>query len=96
MHPEDQQRVYTQFLELLKSKQIKVSPFRIKNGKNEWCWIESRATNLLEDPNVEGIVVNSKDITEAFLQQKKIEELNERFYLASRATEDLIYDWDLV
>ena len=96
MHPHDKERVYTNFLELLESRQIEVLPFRIKNVEEEWCWIESKATNLLEDPNVGGIVVNSKDVTESFLQKNKIEELNERYRLASCATEDLIYDWDLV
>lgn len=95
MHPEDQERVFKDFQKLLESKQILISPFRIKNGCGEWRWIESKATNLLSDPDVNGIVVNSKDVTEAFLQQIKIEEINERYRLASCASEDLIYDWDL-
>lgn len=77
-------------------KQVLISPFRFQNSKNEWRWIESKVTNLLQDENVGGIVVNSKDITEAYLQKKKIEELNDRYKFASRATEDLIYDWDLI
>lgn len=95
IHPEDREYVYQEFLQLLESRQVLISPFRVKNGRNEWCWIESKATNLLEDPDVAGIVVNSKDITEAYLQKKKIEELNDRYHFASRATEDLIFDWDL-
>lgn len=96
IHTEDREYVYQEFLQLLESKQVLISPFRVKNAQNEWCWIESKATNLLGDPDVGGIVVNSKDITEAYLQKKKIEELNDRYKFASRATEDLIYDWDLL
>lgn len=96
IHPDDREYVRQEFLQLLESKQVMISPFRVRNAQNQWCWIESKATNLLQDPDVEGIVVNSKDITEAYLQKKKIEELNDRYNYASRATEDLIYDWDLL
>ncbi|WP_159039864.1 PAS domain-containing protein [Christiangramia fulva] len=96
IHSEDRKWVYDKFLKLFDSRQILVSPFRVKNANNEWRWIESKATNLLDDPNVEGIVVNSKDITDSYLQKKEIEELYERYRLASLATEDLIYDWNLL
>ncbi len=95
MHPEDKERVYNEFLQLLDSRQINVKPFRFKNASGDWRWIESKATNLLLDPDVQGIVVNSKDVTEAYLQKNEIEVLNHRYNFVSQATEDLIYDWDL-
>ncbi|MUP45410.1 PAS domain S-box protein [Gramella sp. BOM4] len=96
IHADDQAWVYEKLKSLYQQKQVNIKPFRFKNGEGEWRWLESRATNLLDDPNVEGIVVNSKDVTETYISKKEIESLNERFRLASYATEDLVYDWDLI
>lgn len=38
--------------------------FRFLHKKGEWRILESITTNLLEDPTVNGIIVNSRDITE--------------------------------
>jgi len=36
---------------------------RMKHNDGTWRWVESTLTNLLEDPNVKGIVINLRDIT---------------------------------
>jgi len=38
--------------------------YRAKNNKNEWRWVETVLTNMINNPAVNGIIVNSKDITE--------------------------------
>lgn len=35
-----------------------------ENGDNIWIWLEATGTNLLSDPAINGIVVNTRDITE--------------------------------
>jgi len=35
-----------------------------ENGENVWIWLEATGTNLLSDPAINGIVVNTRDITE--------------------------------
>ncbi|HEX7134451.1 MAG TPA: EAL domain-containing protein [Iamia sp.] len=37
---------------------------RIRHADGSWRWVDSRATNLVDDPDVGGIVVNYRDITE--------------------------------
>ncbi len=37
--------------------------YRLRHKDRSWRWMESRITNLLDDPAVEGIVTNSQDIT---------------------------------
>jgi diguanylate cyclase (GGDEF)-like protein/PAS domain S-box-containing protein len=37
---------------------------RIRHADGGWRWVDSRATNRLDDPDVGGIVVNYRDITE--------------------------------
>ncbi|MDJ0553254.1 MAG: EAL domain-containing protein [Microcoleaceae cyanobacterium MO_207.B10] len=44
--------------------------YRVKHLQGHWCFLESVVTNLLDDPAVEGIIVNSHNIT----QRKQVEE----------------------
>lgn len=79
MHPGDREWVMEKFHELESLKQIEIKPFRFKNAANEWRWIETKATNLCQEPGVEGIVVNSRDVTERINSQKAVVESEERY-----------------
>jgi len=79
IHPEDLDRVLAEFSELQISNQVHLKPFRFKNAKEEWRWLETIATNLLNDPAIEGIVANSRDITDHINSQKTIRESEERY-----------------
>ncbi len=71
LHPDDAERVSGEFQALLANPGGSiVSEYRLKDHEGSWRWIESIARNLLEDPAVRGIVINSRDITE----RKTIEE----------------------
>ena len=39
--------------------------YRYRHKDGSWRWVETAATNLLGDPEVRGIVLNSRDVTEA-------------------------------
>ncbi len=95
IHPEDWARVKDQFTQLTTQKQVKISPFRFRSKKDEWRWVQTTATNLINDPAVKGVIANSRDITTIIEQAREIEHINERYQLAATATQDLIYDWDL-
>lgn len=95
IHPEDRDRVKSEFNELAVKKQKRSKPFRFRDDNGAWRWIETAATNLIDDPAVGGIVLNSRDITTIIEQAREIEQINERYRLAAAATNDLIYDWDL-
>jgi len=95
IHPEDFVRVKDQFYQLKEQKQVRISPFRFRNKDNKYRWVQTIATNLLNDSAVQGIVANSWDVTTVIEQAREIEHINERYQLAATATEDLIYDWDL-
>ncbi|MBS1848897.1 MAG: EAL domain-containing protein [Actinobacteria bacterium] len=47
---------------------------RIAHSSGTWRWIEARAVNLLDDPTVNGIVVNCRDVTERVIAQALIED----------------------
>lgn len=62
---------------------VQSAEWRIMNGKGDWMMVENVATNLLVDPVVQGIVLNSRDVTE----QRQIED---RFL--HRASHDQLTD----
>lgn len=96
IHPDDWERVRDQFMLLKEKKQVRISPFRFRNKNCEYRWVETTITNLLKDSAVKGIVANSRDVTTVIKQAREIEHINERYQLAATATQDLIYDWDLL
>lgn len=75
VHPDDLQQVTSEVYQLEHKKFVEMQPFRFPNAAGEWRWLECTATNLLSEPAVSGIVVNSRDITERILQEKEKEQL---------------------
>ena len=65
IHPDEADRVRTVFREVLASPgTIRTVEMRVQRKDGSWVWSESVATNLLRDPNVGAVVINSRDITE--------------------------------
>jgi PAS domain S-box-containing protein len=103
IHPEDLPRAISALEYVLStSEHVYVPPFRFKNAFGNWCWLELFATNMLDDPAIRGIVVNSRDVsikikddTEKLVEAEKLRLSNERYQLAGKATKDIIWDWDL-
>ncbi len=58
--------------------------FRHKNG--EWLNMESIGRNLLDDPSINGIIVNSRDITE----RKNLEQIRRKYEFIANASRDLM------
>ena len=64
-HPEDLDGILEIFADLLRSPgKTVVTEYRFRHADGSWVWLESTAQNLLADPSVHGIVVNSRDVTE--------------------------------
>jgi PAS domain S-box-containing protein len=65
VHPDSVEVVENMFAQLLEHPGESVTIQYMYNKKNgEAIWIESSATNLLSDPAIQGILINSRDITE--------------------------------
>ncbi|HVL23437.1 MAG TPA: PAS domain S-box protein, partial [Thermomicrobiales bacterium] len=66
VHPEDLPYVREHFEEALKRPGSNVQAiYRFRHKDGSWRWLESTGTNLLADPAVGGVVINSRDITES-------------------------------
>ncbi|MFN3916383.1 MAG: PAS domain S-box protein [Flavobacteriales bacterium] len=95
-HPDDVAQLKKEFSPLQLDNRAKSSPYRFKHQNGEWRWLQIVGTNLSENQSVNGIVINTIDITELVLAQKELEKSYERFELVNKATNDAIYDWDVL
>ncbi len=71
LHPDDQERVRETLAELINQPGKTCSvEMRARDQNQNWLHVEANMTNLINEPSVGGIVVNSRDVTE----RKKAEE----------------------
>lgn len=96
IHPDDLPLIQSEFQQILASGRIQSSPYRFKKKDNTWCWVQSTGTNLLNDPAVGGIVINSLEVSNLINTQQTLQRSNERFELLNKITKDIIYEWDVV
>src|SRR5690606_20259330 len=76
IHPDDTPRLREVFTKMLTSSELDRFEYRIRDAQGRWRWCESVATNLLSDPAVAGIVVNTRDITGRKRSEVEIGRLN--------------------
>lgn len=69
---------------------------RFKHKDGHFIWVEGDIVNLLNDENVKAIVANHRDVTDKMKSRDTAIEMNERFSIVSRATNDVVWDWNLV
>ena len=60
---------------------------RFKNTQGQWRWIESRVTNMCDNPEVGGYVFNCRDVTEKKIAEAEIEKLS---FIAKETTNAVI------
>lgn len=103
VHPEDIGYVSKEFQKLISNDNATVVvKFRFKNEQGDWIWFETSGQNLLNDKNINGILINSRDITmqkkaeeRINVKQEKIKTLNHYFELFLQQTTDFIYFKDI-
>lgn len=76
IHEEDRKKVSDQFGQLKQEHRIQIEPFRFLHGDGSWRWIETTLVNLLDDPSVNGIVANSRDVTGRIKYKQSLQSLN--------------------
>jgi diguanylate cyclase (GGDEF)-like protein/PAS domain S-box-containing protein len=65
LHPDDRQRAAQALAELVSRPGGSTSmELRSRHTDGTWRWLETRATNLLHQPGVAGVVLNYRDVTE--------------------------------
>ena len=70
VHPDDLESVMTVFAERLDKPGVSEPvTFRAVRADGSWIWAEAMANNLLDDPEVKGIVVTIRDISDRILAE---------------------------
>jgi len=65
VHVDDVERVQRKLSELARDPDLHPrEQFRIRHQNGDWIWVEAVASNMLDEPSVEGIVINYHDVTE--------------------------------
>jgi PAS domain S-box-containing protein len=79
VHPEDQEQIMDLFITVLEKETHEVTTeLRVETTDDEWRWIEARGVNKLDDPDIEGIIVTSHDITERKERERDLQRRNEQ------------------
>lgn len=76
VHPDDRETLKKEFEALRTVKRAKSTPYRFHIGSGEYRWLETVATNLMDEPGIEGIVINSRDVTETINNLQAIQKQN--------------------
>lgn len=85
IHPEDLTLPHEQLTPLMSDTDLATpTEFRLRHAQGQWVWMETVSNNLLDDPNIQGIVLNSRDITE----RKQTEEQLRLLAAAISSTEE--------
>ncbi|MCU1350838.1 MAG: putative signaling protein [Acidimicrobiales bacterium] len=65
IHPDDAARVEAVFVSVLAQPGLSDSfEVRARHADGSWRWIDARMTNLLDEADVQGLVVNFRDVTD--------------------------------
>ncbi len=75
VHPDDQERVFAEFLSIMSLGDHVRSEFRVTDPRGNVRWVEEDCTNLVDDPDVGFVVANIRDITVRREAQEQLERL---------------------
>jgi PAS domain S-box-containing protein len=92
IHEKDHELVQQQLAQIEMEYRTEIAPFRFRHADGSWHWIETIALNLLKDPAINGIVVNSRDVTKrihAEQQNRIMADLSRVFNAAGSFVETL-------
>ena len=63
IHTDDLHLIKTAFSLLNTKKEVEAPPFRFRNKDGSWKWLEAIFTNVMNDENIDGYVIDARDIT---------------------------------
>ena len=97
VHPNDLRRIQQETEEALNSPGVNSNmvEYRFRHADGSWRWVESVGTYLLDDPAVEGVVVNVRDVTERKQAEEELEESHDLLRAVMDGTTDAVFVKDL-
>ncbi len=96
IHPDDIERVKRDLQEVFDTVNTGTpSEFRIRKADGEYIWVDSIATNLLEVPGVNGIVITTRPIQQRKEAEQALHQSEERLRLSLEGADAGFWDWHL-
>jgi diguanylate cyclase (GGDEF)-like protein/PAS domain S-box-containing protein len=96
LHPEDFPAKNEALEKALRNPNIPVTvEVRMRHRDGSWRYVEETITNLLADPNVNGVVLNARCITHRKKAEKELQESEQRFRSVVERTMDGVFMADL-
>jgi PAS domain S-box-containing protein len=77
IHPDDLALAVREAERIVQESERRPPPVRYRHKNGSWVFLESITNNLLGDPGIQGIVVNSREVTERVGAEEEIRRLNE-------------------
>ena len=95
VYPDDLPRTRHAWAAVLSQpEQVHRLEFRIRHKDGTWRWIETSVQNLLKNPNVQAIVITSRDITDRIHAQQALEQARSNLTALLESTDDVIWSVD--
>jgi diguanylate cyclase (GGDEF)-like protein/PAS domain S-box-containing protein len=74
VHPDDRTPFARTVQKLFANEsEFEIARYRGRHKDGSWRYLEARVTNMLRDPDVEGLVINVRDITDQHSAEEKLE-----------------------
>jgi len=75
IHPEDREKTRETLQQILDDPDgIYSVEYRYRDAEGSWRWVESRGKNRLDNPAIEGVVINSREITERKKREQELQQ----------------------
>jgi PAS domain S-box-containing protein len=95
MHPDDLKWTQKLYQKLIQEPGIREQgEFRLRRSDGTWRWVEAIATNMLNEPSVNAIVINYRDITERKQTEAALRESQVKYQNLVETSHDLIWSID--
>ena len=80
IHPDDRERIFTTFMNSVKEdEKVKVIQYRYRHKNGTWRYLETTGSNLITNPLIKGIILNTRDITEQKHAERSLIKREEKF-----------------
>ena len=90
MHPDDIERIEKEFVKLLQKETPSTVEYRFLCKDGNYKWIELTAINRINDPVINGVLLNYRDITERKIASNKLEKSEKKFRNIFENSPDII------
>lgn len=91
-HPDDRDAV-ADAIETIQTNpdETQIIETRFRQADGSWCWIEATLQNRFDDPDISGILVNSRDISQRKRREQQLQELAGEYKTLLETVEDSIF-----